>query len=155
MKNLTIKNAEYHESNIATTSDTQFDITRNPETVTHTSNGNETFTQTSSGNFEQKLLSNRTIPVLKPPMNPGTDQGIVPIILAPQTLLKPATKEVATDTASVGMWINRNTKQVSRTWVDRSAPGSIRNSCSVIEPPSPFSIVIFDTSPPCGLNVIQ
>ena len=35
---LTINDTEYYESNTATTSDSQGNLTRNPETVTHTSN---------------------------------------------------------------------------------------------------------------------
>ena len=47
LKNLTINDAKYYESNTATTSDAQGNLTNNPETITHTRNGN----------FEQKLLS--------------------------------------------------------------------------------------------------
>ena len=39
VKNLTINDAEYYESNIATGSDAQGGLTRNPETVNHTSKG--------------------------------------------------------------------------------------------------------------------
>ena len=38
INNLTINDAEYYESNTATASDAQGDITRNPVKVTHTSN---------------------------------------------------------------------------------------------------------------------
>ena len=62
-----------------TASDKQGELTLNSETVTHTSNGNENFTHTINGYFKQELLSNRNIPVLPPVMNPGIDQGIVPI----------------------------------------------------------------------------
>ena len=102
VNNLTINDAKYYESNTATASDVQGYLTRNPETFTHTINGNETVIHTSNGGFEQKLLSNRTIPVLPLSMNPGIDQGIAPILLAPQTLLMPATKEVVADAALVG-----------------------------------------------------
>ena len=54
------------------------------------------------------MLSNRIIPILPPPMDPGIEQVIASIILAPQTLLMPAMKEVVTDTATGGAWINRN-----------------------------------------------
>ena len=54
LNNLTINDAEYYKSNTATASDAQGDITHNPETVTHTINGN----------LEQKILSKRTIYVL-------------------------------------------------------------------------------------------
>ena len=40
VNNLTINNAKYYESNTATASDAQGDLTRNPETVTPTINGN-------------------------------------------------------------------------------------------------------------------
>ena len=56
---LEINDAEYCESNSATASDAQGDITRNPKTVTHTSNGKGEVTDTRNGNFEQKLLNNR------------------------------------------------------------------------------------------------
>ena len=46
----------------------------------------------ATGIFEQELLSNRTIPVLSLAMNPGIDQEIMPIILAPLTIFMPATK---------------------------------------------------------------
>ena len=59
-----INDTKYYESNIATSSDAQGDLTRNPETVTHTSNGNDKVTPTSNRYFEQKSLSNRAIPVL-------------------------------------------------------------------------------------------
>ena len=39
LKDLIINNVEYYESNTVTSSDAQGDPTRNPETVTHTSNG--------------------------------------------------------------------------------------------------------------------
>ena len=71
VKNLIINNPKYYDSNTATAIDTQGDITRNSETVTHSSNRNELFTHTISGNFEQKLLSSRNIPVLSPAMNSG------------------------------------------------------------------------------------
>ena len=48
VNNLTINDAKYSESNTAIASDSQGDITLNPETVTHTINGNETVTHTRS-----------------------------------------------------------------------------------------------------------
>ena len=83
IKDFTINDAKYYESNSGTASDTQGDFTSNPETVTHTSSKNETVTHTSNGNFEQKLLINRTIPVVLMTMNPRIDQRILPIIVTP------------------------------------------------------------------------
>ena len=145
VNNLTINDAEYYESNTATASDAQGDISRNPGKVTHTSNRT----------VEQKLMSYLTIPVMPPPMNPGIYQGIAPIILAPQKILTPAMKKVDTDMSLVGAWVHRNPWQVRRTGVDVTTPGNIRNYVSVVEPSSPFLIGIVRTSPSCGLNVGQ
>ena len=81
--NLTINDSKYSDSNTATASGSQGDITRNPETVTYTSNSKETVTRISNGNYEQKLLSNWTIPAVILTMNPRIDQRIPPILLAP------------------------------------------------------------------------
>ena len=101
IKKLTINDAEYYESNTETASDAQGNLTRNPETVTHTSNRI----------FEQELLSYWTSPVLPPPMNLLIDRGVLPIILASQMLLTPATKEVLTDAASGGAWVHRTPRK--------------------------------------------
>ena len=97
VKNLTINDSEYYQSNKVTASDTQGDITHNPETitgtrnrndtVTHTRNGNETFIHTRNGYFEKQLLSNRTIPVVVLMMNQKIEQIIAPIVLALQMIL--------------------------------------------------------------------
>ena len=102
VKNFTINNAKYYESNTATSSDAQGDITNNPDTVTNTSNGNETVTRTGNNNFEQELLSDGTIPVVVMTMSPGSDQRIEQIVIAPQMLLIPATKEVVANAALGG-----------------------------------------------------
>ena len=104
---LTINYFDYYGSNTDTASDAQDDFTRNLETVTHTSNWNETVTHTSNRDFEQNLLSNRTVPVVFLTMNPSINQRIAPFVVAPQTLLAPATEEVVTDTALGGAWTNR------------------------------------------------
>ena len=77
---MTTNDAKYYESSTATASDAQGDITHNAETVTQTSNGNDTVACTSNGNFENKLLSKRTIPVVVPTMNPRIDQRIATIV---------------------------------------------------------------------------
>ena len=80
---MTINDAKYYEPNTATKIDAQGDLTHNPETVIHTINGNETVTHISNRDFAQKLLSNRTIPVVVPTMKPRVFQRIVPIVVAP------------------------------------------------------------------------
>ena len=107
VKKLKINNTKYYESNTATARYAQGHLTRNPEAITHAINGNEIATHTSSGYFEQKLLSSQTIPVVVPMMNPRIEQRIEPIILVPQILLKPETKEVVSNAALGGVWVNR------------------------------------------------
>ena len=87
LKYLTINDAKYYESDKETAIDAQGDPTRDPKIVTHTSNRNENFMDTSNGNFEQKLLSNQTIPVIILTINPRISQRIYPMVLVPQTLL--------------------------------------------------------------------
>ena len=93
VKQFTINDAKYYDSNTATTSDAQGDLTCYLDAVTHTSNWNEIVIYTSNRIFEQNLLFNWTIPVSPLEMNTGIDQVIVPIILSPQTLLEPAKKK--------------------------------------------------------------
>ena len=97
VNNLTINDAKYNESNTATVNDAQVNLTKNPETVTHTSNGI----------CEQKLLSYRTIPVLSPPINPEVDQGIVEIKFMPPMILMPVTNEIIADAVLGGVWVSR------------------------------------------------
>ena len=99
---LKINNAKYYESNAATASDTQGDITCNLLTFTHTINEN----------LEQNILRNWNLPVLPPEMNIRIYKGVAPIMLAPQTLLAHKTKEVVVDAASGGARVNRTLWQV-------------------------------------------
>ena len=147
---LTVNDAKYYESKTVTASDAQGDLTRNLETVTHTSNKNKTVTNTSNGNFEQKLLSNRTIPVVVPKMNPRIDQIIATSLVVPQALFTPLTKEVVVDMVPVCDWVNWAPQQVIRTGADGNTPGDICNTGSVKNSPSPVLIGIVATSPPRG-----
>ena len=151
----TINDAKYYKSNTVTASDAQGDITRNLETGTHSSNRNKTVTHISNGNFEQKILSNRTISVVVQAISSGIEQIISPIVMAPQTILMPVIKEVVTDVDSGSTWVNRTPQKSIRTGVNRITPGYIRNAVSVKHAPSPVIIGIVGTDPTCGLNAIQ
>ena len=107
VKKLTINDSEYYESDTATASDTQDDPIYNPEKVNHTGNRNERVTNTNNGNFEQKLLSNRTIPIVVRTMIPRIEQSIAPIVMAPQTILIPMMKESVVHMASGGTGVNK------------------------------------------------
>ena len=80
-------------------------------------------------------MSNRNFPVVVLTMNPRIYQSIALIILAPQTLLTPAMKEVVVDAASGSAWVNRTPQKVIWTGVGRSTPGNIHNSVSVKNAP--------------------
>ena len=85
-------------------------------------------------------------------MNPRIDQRIAPLVVEPQKLLTAETKEVVTDATLGGAWVNMNPRQVIQTVVDGSTPGKIGHSVSVEHTPSPVTIEVFGTYPPCGLN---
>ena len=53
IKDLTINNARYYASKSVTASDSQSNLTRDLETVTHTSNGKEKVTDTINRDFEK------------------------------------------------------------------------------------------------------
>ena len=101
------------------------------------------------------FLSCRTITALPPTTNPGIDQWIAPIILAPQTLLTPVTREVIADAASGSVWINRTLRQVIMIRANVITPGYICNAIGIVETSSPVLVGIVGPSPSCGLNVIQ
>ena len=143
--NLKINDAGYYELNTATVSDTQGNLTHNPEIVTHTSNGK----------FEQKLLSYRTIPVLPLSTDPGIDQWIAVIKLIPQTLLMPETKKIVVNPTSGGRWTSMTAWRVSITGVNESTPGGIVNTIDNFETSSPVMIENIGTAPPCGFNWSQ
>ena len=111
-------------------------------------------THTSNGNFEQTLLSNRTIPVVVPSMKPRIQQRIEQTVVAPQTPLPPETKEGVTDAALVGVWVNRTLRRVSRTGVNGRNTGDIHHAVSVEHAPYPVLIVVVVTYSPCGINGI-
>ena len=82
-----------------TTNDAKVDPTNDPKTVTHSSGGKGKVTNTSNGILQQKLLSNRTLPVVVLTIDPRIDNRIATIGGAYQTILTPATKEVVVDAA--------------------------------------------------------
>ena len=108
LKILTIKNAGYYASKSATASDAQGDLTCDLKTVTDTSNMKEKITDTSNGNYEQKLLINRTLPVVVLMTKPRIEDRIAPIVGDSQAILTPVTKEVVAYAACGGAWVNQN-----------------------------------------------
>ena len=85
-------------------------------------------------------------------MNPRIDPRIVPIVVVPQTLLTPKTKEVVADEERGGAWVNRTPRQVIRNWVNGSTSGNVCNAVSISHAPYPDPVLIVATSPPYGLS---
>ena len=71
-------------------------------------------------------------------MNPEIDQGIAPIILAPQLLLTSETKEIVADAASDGAWVNKTPRQVSKSGVNRRSQASVVMMLSLLNLPPHF-----------------
>ena len=109
---------------------------------------------TSDGNFEKKLLSNQTLPVVVSKMNLRIYQRITPIVLATQILLTPATKEVAADAELGSVLVNRTLRIVISTGVNIITPGDMYNDVIIKHAPSPVLVVTVANFPPCGLSII-
>ena len=74
------------------------------------------------------------------------------MVVVPQTLLTPVTKEVLADMASGSAWINRIPHKLSWTGVKGSTTGDICNDVSVKHALSLVLIEIVTNYPTCGLN---
>ena len=79
LKDFTVYNTEYYLSKSTIMNDEKGDLASNPKTVNQTSEEKGKGTDTSNGNLQQKLLSNRNLPVVVLTMNPRIDYNIVPI----------------------------------------------------------------------------
>ena len=100
LTDLTINDAEYYVSESANMKDAKGDPASDPNTVTHTSNGNKRkVTDTSNGILQQTLLSNRTLPNFTTTMGPSIDDRIATFGGNNHTLVTLTTKEVITDAA--------------------------------------------------------
>ena len=86
LKDLTINDAECYVSKPPIENDEKGNPAINHNTVNHTSDGKGKVMNTSNGNSQQKLLSDRTLPVVILTINPRIDNRIAPIEGASQTL---------------------------------------------------------------------
>ena len=108
VKNMSI-NEDVYQLNPTAASDTKVDLTRDPDTVTHTRNVI----------LDHTLLICRTIrevyflPLLTKPSK-------YTIIMIPQTLLTPPAKEIFADTTLHNAWANRTLWKIIRNGVDGS-----------------------------------
>ena len=100
LKGLTINNAGYCESDSANTNDTKVDPLSNRKIVTHISDGKKIkVTDTSNEDLQQKLLSNRTLPIITTTIDPHIDDMVATCGASPHELVTPQTTKGSTDVA--------------------------------------------------------
>ena len=142
-KDFKINDTEYYVLNIANVNDAKGDPASDPTTVTHTSDGEGNVTYTSNRILQQRLLSNRTlpiVPVVVPDMDPRIDNRITTMGGASNTILTHATKEVVADVTRGSVRVNRNPRHVSQTGRDNTIPCD--TGLAVSYKPVPPSVLI-------------
>ena len=98
----TINDSAYYNSD---EDDAESDPKSDPLVATHTSDGKKrkiTDTDTTNGNSPQKLLINRTIPVIIPPIEPPIADGVASSRETFYLRQMSDLKEIVTDTARSG-----------------------------------------------------
>ena len=149
LNDLTINDSRYYISNSATANDTKVITESYPKTV---SDRKVKVTGNINKNMQQKLLSNRTLPVVVTAMEPMIDDMIETIGGASHTLSTTATKEVVTDVSCGSARVNWTPRNVIWTGRDFSTPGD--TSLAVRSKPAPYPVMIGSTKiyPACGLS---
>ena len=105
--------------------DAESDPKSNPLVATHTREGKKrqvTDTDTTNGNYPQKLLFNRTLPMITPPIEPRIADGVAAGIGTTQEPYKISPKVIVTDAARSGAHVFRNPADVSHMETDRKIP---------------------------------
>ena len=124
---------------------------RNPKTFTDTSDGKEMVAYNINVIFQQKILSNRTLPVVVLMMEPRIDDRIATVGGDYHTLATTAMVEVIAETARVSAWVNWYSRHGSRTGRYCSTPGD--TGMDVTSKPAPSQVLIGSPtiSPSCGI----
>ena len=121
----TINDAGYYVSESGEKNDKKGNPESDLKTVTHTSDGKKRkVTDTNNKILQQKILSNRTLPIVTTIMDPNIDNMIATCGGTPHTIATPTTKEVITDAACSSTRVNRIPGHVSRTDRDSTTPGN-------------------------------
>ena len=121
LKVLTINDAGYYNSgkNYA-----EGDPASNPKVATHTNDRKKRkLTGTSNGDLQQKLLSNRTLPIITTTIDPRIEDTVATCGGTHNTLAMLTTKEVITDASHSSAQVLRNPGHISRTGRDGNTPG--------------------------------
>ena len=90
LKGLTINDSEYYESDSANASDAKVNPASYPKIASHTSDGKKRkVMNTSNGDLQQKLLSNRTLPIITTTMDPWIGDRAVTCGASPHNFVSP------------------------------------------------------------------
>ena len=149
LKWLTINDSGYYESD---KNDAKGNTESDPKTVTHTRDDKKRkVTDTSNGKLQQKLLINRTLPIITTTIDPHITDMVATCGGTPRLLTTPNTKEVITDAARNSAHVLWTPGHVSRTGRDGTMP---RNGYVVVTPPQDNRPVIIGgttVSPDCSI----
>ena len=100
IKGLTISDARYYESESANANDSKGDPARNLKIATQTSDGKKgKVTDTRNGDLQQKLLSNRILPIITMSIEPQIDNMVATSGESTIKLTTLSTTEVIMDAA--------------------------------------------------------
>ena len=149
LKILTIKNSGYYNSD---ENDAEGDPERYPKVGTHINDGNKRkVADTSNGNLQQKLLSNRTLPIITTTIDPWIPDGFTTCGGTPHAHPTPTTKVFITYMVRSSARVLRTPGHLSRTVREGTTP---RNCKTYIISPrmnSPILIVGNTASPTCDI----
>ena len=120
LKLLTINDAGYYNSY---ENDAKSDPTSNPKVATNTSDRKKIkVTDTSNEDLLQKLLINRTLPIITTATDTRIPDRVATCGGTPHARTRPATKEVIMDTARISTHIRRTPGHVNMTGRDGTMP---------------------------------
>ena len=153
LNKLTINDAVYYESDSANAKDTKVNPTSDPNTATHTSDGKKRkVTETSNGYLQQKLLSNRTLPIITITIDPQTYDRISTCSGTPHTIVTHLMKEFITDAARSSARVLWTPKHVIHTGRVSTTPGNTPHAVRSPQTNSPVLIGGIGVYPASGLS---
>ena len=106
LKGLIINNSGYYVSDSENANDEKVDLASYPKVANHTSDRNKRkVTDTSNGDLQQKLLSNRNLPITTMTIDPQIDNMVANYGASLHKLATPQTMEVTLDATHRSAWI--------------------------------------------------
>ena len=133
LNNLAINNSGYYESDSANENDAKGDPASDLKVATQTSDGKKIkVTDTSNRDSQQKILSNRTLPIITTTIDLQIDDMFVTCGGTPHALTTPMMKGVIMGTAHSSAQVIRTLGHASRTNRDGTTP---QNCNLAVSPP--------------------